>query len=243
MYLEVLIWHQRGMGMQIVVNHLTRMQTGHVCVAGINPSNAQHIRPVRRSERLTRDLLALNGGPFSIASLVDLGPVQYCGKAPELEDHRFDSANARNIGIISPERFWQLLQSTAHTSIVDIFGPAIQPFRNGCIVDVGTGKASLGCLIPANPPKLSVNRNDRIRADITDGTFTVNLSVTDLRLHEADHKTPKWDLIREINARIQSGTPVILSIGLARPWKHHDDTVERHWLQVNNFHLRDYLVW
>ena len=78
--------------------------------------------------------------------------------------------NARNIGIVSPERFWQLLQSTAHTSIVDIFGPAIHPFRNGCIVDVGTGKASLGCLIPANPPKLSVTRDARIRVDITDGT-------------------------------------------------------------------------
>ena len=233
----------RGMGMQIVVNHLTRMQPGYVCVAGINPSNGQHIRPVLRSERLTRNLLALNGGPFSIASLVDLGPVKYCGQAPELEDHCFHFLNARNIGIVSSERFWQLLQSTAHTSILNIFGPAIQPFRNGCIVDVGKGKASLGCLRPANPPKLSVTRDGRIRADITDGTFTVNLSVTDLRLYEADHKTPKRDLIREINARIQSGTPVILSIGLTRPWKHHDDTVERHWLQVNNFHLRDNLVW
>lgn len=178
-----------------------------------------------------------------MASLVDLGPVKYCGQAPELEDHCFHFLNTRNIGIVSPERFWQLLQSTAYTSIVDIFGPAIQTFRNGCIIDVGTGKASLGCLIPANPPKLSVTRDARIRVDITDGTFTVNLSVTDLRLCEADHKTPKENLIREINARIQCGTPVILSVGLTRPWKHPDDIVERHWLQVNKFHLRDNLVW
>ncbi len=229
--------------MQIVVNHLTRMQPGYICVAGIDPSNGQHIRPVLRSERLTRNLLALNGGPFGIASLVDLGPVKYCGQAPELEDHCFHFLNVRNLGIVSPERFWQLLQSTTHTSMVDIFGPAIQPFRNGCIIDVGTGKASLGCLIPTNPPKLSLTRDARIRAYITDGTFTVNLSVTDLRLCEADHKTPKEGLIRKINARIQSGTPVILSIGLTRPWKHPDDAVERHWLQVNNFHLKDNLPW
>jgi hypothetical protein len=229
--------------MQIVVNHLTRMQPGYICVAGIDLSNGQHIRPVLRYGRLTRDLLALNGGPFSMASLVDLGPVKYCGQAPELEDHCFQFLNAHNIGIVPPERFWQLLQSTAHTSIVEIFGSAIQSLKRGCIVDVGAGKASLGCLIPADRPKLLVTRDGRIRADITDGTFIVNLSVTDLRLCEADHKTPKEDLIREINARIQSGTPVILSVGLTRPWKHPDDIVERHWLQVNNFHLKDDVVW
>lgn len=60
---------------------------------------------------------------------------------------------------------------------------------------------------------------------------------------EADHKTPKENLIREINARIQDGSPVILSVGLTRPWRHPDDSVERHWLQVNNFHLKDEVVW
>jgi hypothetical protein len=161
--------------MQIVVNHLTRMQPGYVCVAGIDLSNGQHIRPVLRYGRLTRDLLALNGGPFSMASLVDLGPVKYCGQAPELEDHCFQFLNAHNIGIVPPERFWQLLQSTAHTSIVEIFGSAIQSLRRGCTID--------------------------------------------------------------------GGTPVILSVGLTRPRKHPDDIVERHWLRVNNLHLKDNVVW
>jgi hypothetical protein len=113
----------------------------------------------------------------------------------------------------------------------------------GCIVDVGTGEASLGCLIPAAPPTLLITNNGQIRADITDETFTVNLSVTDIRLYKADHKTPKANLIQQINTRIQSGTPVILSVGLTRPWKHPDDFTKRHWLQVNNFHLKDNLVW
>jgi hypothetical protein len=219
------------------------MQAEYVCIAGIDPSNGQHVRPVLRYGRLTRNSLALNGGPFSMASLVDLGPVTYCGQAPELEDHCFHFLNARNIGVVSPKQFWQLLQSTACRSIAEIFGPAIQSFRRGCIVDVGAGRASLGCLIPADPPKLSVTHDGKIRANITDGTFSVNLSVTDIRLCEADHTTPKGNLIREINARIQSETPVILSIGLTRPWKHADDTTKRHWLQVNNFHLKDNLVW
>lgn len=53
----------------------------------------------------------------------------------------------------------------------------------------------------------------------------------------------KEDLIRQINAQIRSGTSVIVSIGLTRPWKYPDDTVERHYLQVNNFHLQVKVMW
>ncbi len=228
--------------MQIVVNHLTRMQPGYVCVAGIDTSNGQHIRPVQHG-RLTTHFLALNGGPFGMAYLVDLGPVKYCGYPPEVEDHSFHFLNVRTIGVISPEEFWEQLQQVARRSIAEIFGSAIKSLGRGCIVDVGRGEASLGCLIPAAPPTLSMTCNGQIRADITDGSFTVNLSVTDIHLYEADHKTPKENLIRQINARIQDGTPVILSIGLTRPWRHPDDIVERHYLQVNNFHLKDNVVW
>jgi hypothetical protein len=54
--------------MQIVVNHLTRMQLGYICVAGVDVSSGQHIRPVLRS-RLNVDLLARNGGPFDLGIL------------------------------------------------------------------------------------------------------------------------------------------------------------------------------
>jgi hypothetical protein len=228
--------------MQIVVNHLTRMQPGYICVAGIDTSNGQHIRPVQQG-RLTTHYLALNGGPFGMASLVDLGPVKYCGHPPELEDHSFHFLNVNPIGLMPPEQFWEQLQIVARRSITEIFGSAIKSLGRGCIVDVGTGEASLGCLLPAAPPTLLVTSNGQIRADITDGIFTVNLSVTDIRLYEADHKTPKANLIQQINEQIQSGTPIIVSVGLTRPWKHPDDTVERHYLQVNNFHLKDHLIW
>jgi hypothetical protein len=54
--------------MRIIVNHLTRMQPGYICVAGVDVSSGQHVRPELRG-RLTTDLLTLNGGPFDIASL------------------------------------------------------------------------------------------------------------------------------------------------------------------------------
>jgi hypothetical protein len=229
--------------MQIIVNHLTRMQPGYICVAGIDVSTKQHVRPVLRG-RLTTDWLAVNGGPFDIASLVDLGPVEYWGQVPEVEDYHFSTMNARCTDVISPTRFWELLQQVAQKSLVELFGPDIKPFKRGCVVAVGTGKASLGCLIPALPPQLYVSSYDgKIRMLITDGSINADVSVTDLRLCETDHKTAKEDVIRQVNKRMWAGVALVLSVGLTRPWKQSDDTLERHWLQVNNIHLKDNPVW
>src|SRR5260221_4261607 len=103
--------------MEIVVNHLTRMNPGYICVAGVNTSTWQHIRPVLNG-RLTTSLLATNGGPFAIASLVDLGSVQYRGYAPEVEDYYFDPQMVRIIGAVPREEFWNLLQRVTRRSII-----------------------------------------------------------------------------------------------------------------------------
>lgn len=222
--------------MQIIVNHLTRMQAGYICVAGIDVANGRHIRPVLRG-RLTTNFLSRKGGPFDIAARVDLGRVEYAGQPPEVEDYYFNHLDVRNIGSLSSEQFWKQLQDVAQSSITELFGPEMQAYRNGCVVEVGRGTASLGCLLPAAPPRLFINSYGGIRAVVTDGNFTVDLSVTDIRFCEIDHKTPKEKLIRQVNQRMQDGQPVILSVGLTRPWKQKDETVERHWLQVNNIHF------
>ena len=228
--------------MRIIVNHLTRMQPGYICVAGVDVSNGHHIRPVLTG-RLTTDLLASKGGPCDMAALVDLGMVECCGHTPETEDYYFDSRTAHSVRLIPPALFWELLQNIARNSLAQIFGPALRSFRRGCVVDLDSGKASLGCLIPTGPPRLYVNDYGKIRALIRDGAFTFDLSVTDLRLCDTDHRTPRIDLVERIDAQMRSGVRVILSVGLARPWQHPDDTVERHWLQVNNIHLEDGAVW
>lgn len=228
--------------MRIVVNHLTRMQPGYVCVAGVDVSSGQHIRPVLRG-RLTVDLLARNGGPFDLANVVDLGIVEHCGQVPETEDYCFDHRGAHCVRNISHTHFWELLQLVAHHDLTQVFGPALTPFRRGCVVDLNAGEKSLGCLIPASPPRLYVNDYGKIRAIISDSTFTADLSVTDLRLCDLDQRTPKFALAERIGAEMRSGGSVILSVGLTRPWQHPDDTVKRHWLQVNNIHFEDNTVW
>jgi hypothetical protein len=46
-----------------------------------------------------------------------------------------------------------------------------------------------------------------------------------------------------VEERLKSGVEAILSVGLTRPWQKRGDTAERHWLQVNNIHLKDDPLW
>ena len=94
--------------MRIIVNHLTRMQSGYICVAGVDVSNGQNVRPVLRG-RLATDLLVSKGGPFDMAALVELGTVECCGHAPEKEDYYFDPRPAHYIRHIPSMLFWELL--------------------------------------------------------------------------------------------------------------------------------------
>ena len=229
--------------MRIVVNHLTRMQPGYICVAGIDVQDNEHIRPVLGRERLTVGLLARNGGAFDMGRLVDLGPTQPSGTAPETEDHAFDPSRLVSVRELSPASFWKLLTAVSCDRLTDIFGNDLKAQRHGCTVDEGQGNASLGCLRTATPPSITINRWNKIRAQVADGTFDVDLSVTDLRLYEKDQKTPRAKVIDDVQRRIQRGVRVILSVGLARAFQARGDAARRHWLQVNNLNLEDDPAW
>lgn len=104
-------------------------------------------------------------------------------------------------------------------------------------MDIGKGKASLGCLAPRGRPNLYVNYDGGVRISFPWLSPSANLSVTDLRLYQDDHKTPRKTLISHLRRKLQAGAGVILSVGLTRPWRKEGDTAARHWLQVNNIHL------
>lgn len=229
---------------QILVNHLTRMQPGYVCVAGVDVQTLNHIRPVLRYSRLTTELLRRNGGPFDLASVVDLGPTAYAGHPPELEDYYFDPASAMWLFDDDPDDYWEFLNEMAHESLAEIFGPNLEQEGEGSYtVDVGEGHASLGCLAPEKRPWLYTDHRGTVRMVLECTTPSADLSVTDLRLYERDHKIPRRNLVADVQRRIDAGVEVILSVGLTRPWRKQNDTTERHWLQVNNIHLQDDPLW
>jgi hypothetical protein len=233
--------------MRIVVNHLTRMQRGFICVAGIEPASLKHIRPVLAG-RLTTGLLARNSGPFDLGRVIDLGRVSYSGVAPETEDYRFEPHRIRYLQSFSAAQFWELLQRVSATSLPAIFGPDLsQRGPANCVVEAGKGRASLGCLaLSARPFLYTRDRQDKptqVRMKVSDGTFELDLGVTDIRLYDDDYVTPNSKLVEQVTRKLQTDTRTILSVGLTRPFAPSPDMAPVHWLQVNNIHFQEASIW
>lgn len=236
--------------MKIVINHLTRMSEGYICVAGVEPKSLEHVRPVLDSGRLTARLLTRNKGPFDMAMLVDLGRVEYVGEEPEVEDYRFQPGAATSIRTLDPDKFLALLRKVAKPRLSQIFGPQLTSRSNdACATDCGEGDASLGCLIPETAPVLTLEppqragKPARVRMVLADPEFKrLDLSVTDIRLYQDDHVTPDELRVNRLAARLARDPHVILGVGLTRPFQGSElDPV--HWLQVTNIHLPEVPVW
>ena len=225
--------------MRIVVNHLTRMTKGYVCVAGLD--DGEHIRPV--SGRLERRLISVEGGVFDIGSNVDLGPVVPQPSPPETEDREFQRPNLKVVGVMKPGDYWRMLDGVSRARLSDVFGSDLVQRKSGATVDPGQGNASLGVIKPSGKPRLYTNSFGSLRITIRDPLGNLDLSVTDLRLVEQDHKTVRESVVDDLDARIKKGIPLLLSVGLARQFRATGDTQERHWLQVNNLHLKDNPIW
>ena len=160
-----------------------------------------------------------------------------------MEDCRFDPSSARWLLDEDPDGYWGALEGAAQQDLGDIFGPALELWDESGTVDVGEGRASLGCLAPERQPWLYVDHRGTVRMVLDYLIPSIDLSVTDLRLYERDNKTPRRDLVQGVQRRLESGVEAILSVGLTRPFRKWGDTEERHWLQINNIHLKDDPMW
>jgi hypothetical protein len=231
--------------MKIIVNHLTRMRPGYICVAGLDVETGRHVRPVLEHRYLGTGLLARHGGPFDLGARVDLGSTHYAGQPPETEDQRFDPRFAHRLGYTTPGEFWAWLEQVARPHLREIFGPALSLQGQGCVVTPGTGTVSLGCLRALRPPLLRLTEGGKIRCLLPSRPANLDLAVTDLRLYsyEGGQYLPRGALVEQVAARLARGVRSILSVGLGRPWQKLDGSAPLHWLQVNNLHLEDDPLW
>jgi hypothetical protein len=226
---------------RIVVNHLTRMQSGLICVAGLSSATKRHVRPIARGVGLSPNLLATHGGPFAIGAVVELGATMYKGQPPETEDLLFDTRQARRLETLPQDQFWQLLRQVAQPRLADLFGPDLTARgRRSCGVDVGKGRASLGCLRLEKPPELYVEPRygrNQVRLRVRDGQFDLDLSVADIRLYQVDHLTPNPEAVADVVKQLAASPTTILSVGLSRAFAASGNGPPLHWLQVNNLHF------
>ena len=192
--------------MKIVINHLTRMRSPFICVAGVELRTGTHVRPVVAGKQLHNDLLVRHGGPFEMAARIELPTVTPVPHPPEVEDHLFTSNEAELEGYLPPDRFWELLNRIARPKLAQIFGPALtKRGAQAAAVDIGKGSASLGCLVPARPPRLYLRWDKRIRIEVTDGDLNLDLSVTDIRPYGPDYVTPDDGVVGRVAKRISAG--------------------------------------
>ncbi len=237
--------------MIIVVNHLTRMREGRICVAGVDPETRRHVRPVTKWGTLDGRTLHGRGGPFDMAHVVDLGPVEACPQKPHVEDYFFLPWKAGFVERFHGDDFWALLYCLGKPHLSDIFGDELHsrgPRAFG--FDAGLGKASLGILRVEKRPRLYLyapNRSaaPKLRMKIDDGRMQVDVAVTDLRLFSADHAMVNEDSVNRLARCLQGPAPVLLSMGLSRAYAARSEDVEHpmHWLQVNNIHLEKSPTW
>lgn len=152
----------------------------------------------------------------------------------ECEDLWCETANFRELGRLEDEEYLELLEAVSVPDLATAFGPELQHHGRSYAIEAGQGNRSLACVRASAEERLALNHGPRLRD--RDGAL---VPITDLRLFEADQKTPRVELVAEINRRLKSGIPAYLMLGLARAWKKPGDDRSRHWLQVNGICLAD----
>ncbi len=235
--------------MRIVVNHLTRMRRGYICVAGINLATGEHVRPLPRNGDLRYRDLAAHGGLLEVGAVLDLGTTKSIGRAPEIEDTEFFKRSARTRPDLEAAEFWTRMKSTAKPTLIELFGRDLHEVGHAhAAVDVGHGERSLGMLIiTKSRPELVIEPRQprpRLRMNLQTGRIPLSVAVTDIRLYGPDHVTPDPDAVAIANERLTSSAEVLLSVGLSRAysdWLSNDP--ERHWLQINNLHFIESPYW
>ena len=227
--------------MQIVVNHLTRMQPGFFCAAGIEVQSRLHVRPLIDSQ-LTVDLLAKNGGPFELGAVLDLGLTRFTGKLPEIEDRWFDRRFVQQTQQLSQAELYQSCAEVAHSSLCSIFTDALEPLGATMAMAEHAGVYSLGCLWVKAGRFVIVGQEDRQRlrfafSELDGCGRELVVPVTDVRLYKDDHTTIDLDTVELFSQELGRSTRTLLSVGLSRPYRKSENDIARHWLQVNNLHF------
>jgi hypothetical protein len=221
--------------MQVVINHLTRMQPGYVCTAGLELTTGQPVRPMVAGG-LTRALLAEEGGCLALRVVLDLGPTQFLGRVPEIEDRQCDPAQFRILDHLDLPAFLARNAAAAKEALADLFGDELQPQGRTRAIPENHGLRSLGCCWARDCQLIIVDRGGgpRLKLHWRDRDDELLTAVADLRFYEPDHRTLRTELIHATNQQLGQSPRTLLAVGLSRPYRPSESDSAMHWLQVNN---------
>ena len=238
----------------LVITDLTRMQEGHVCVAGYRvegDASTRCVRPEFRFGSLTEVWLGAGGEvvvrPFAVVELDLKAPRP---DPPHTEDWIVDERYRVRRGMLSPEERLALLAELDDASVDRIFGAPVHE-EHGWFVLAGEGTRSLGTVRPegvtavAYAPKPQPGKW-HYRLGFGDANGRVyNLAVTDLAyryfldsLRDGGLTPPQVQ--RRVLGMLRDAEHLYLRVGLARGW--NDGGGRRCHLQITGVYgFPDYL--
>ena len=238
----------------LVITDLTRMQEGHVCVAGYRWEGDEAggcVRPEFRYGSLTETWLGAGGEvvvrPFAV---VELDLKEHRPEPPHTEDWIVDERYRVRRGMLTPEERLALLAEIDDGSVDRIFGAPVHEDR-GWFVRAGEGTRSLGTVRPEGvtavtyAPRPQVGKwHYRLTFGDANGRL-YNLAVTDLAYRYyldslRDEGTPPALVARRVLGTLREAEHLYLRVGLARGW--NDGGERRCHLQINGVYaFPDYL--
>lgn len=220
--------------MKIIITDLTRFSRQDiVCIAGINPTTNECIRPLPYIS--SADCRRLNILPGAI---LDGNFVPKPCSAPHTEDRSYQGQLTFN-GPCSTEEFMSILKVTESPNVQEGFSTQI-PFGQKYIPSNTPPQKSI-VTISVNPMELSIVPDSfnpgKIKIIFTDrsGREFRYLSITDLGFYNYAEKN-KGDNFTNLNNFIHSQSETFLRIGLSRDYESKDGR-NGFWLQVNGIYL------
>lgn len=212
------------------------MHDGHICIAGLDRATGHHIRPVTGG-RIPLSFLDRPGGTIQIGSILHFTAMLPQPSAPEVEDHFFRAADCDVSGLLGDRDLWAMLKAAECTNLGTVFGPDLHREGRTWALDEGKGAASLGIISPRQKDGPVIDRYGKVRmAFLGDDGDLLTTTVTDLRLFEVDVSEPNRAAISHMKRRVDQDE-VLLSVGVGRAWA-PDGQTPKHWLQVNNIHIK-----
>lgn len=132
---------------------------------------------------------------MAVGAEVELGDVEPVGSAPEVEDHRFKTAELEHVRDLPDDEFLELLEQVAAANLQAAFGSALKRHGWKYAIDLGEGSASLAVIRSVATPILEIDRKyeKKLQLRWEDPDPLTYLSVTDVRFYEDDHKTIRED--------------------------------------------------
>ena len=217
------------------------MSGSRICIAGIDPIDNRHIRPVTPpSDPLTRRLLTDQGGPLEIGARIRLGEATPVPSPPETEDHRVRTGDLERVRTLDGDEYLDILDAVSAPDLETAFGPELERRGWKYAVDADRGDTSLGVIRARRRIDLDIDdRFGKLQLRFNDPDPPTYLGVTDLRFVEADNHTIRRDVVENVRRRLRRGTGAYVMLGLARAFRAERDDRYRHWLQVNGLCLED----